>query len=111
MFFRKGAAAVLAASIRGALIGAVEKLNARSHLKGGIALERATRAVLAPRPVMPLFGWGQESKGPHRRHPMWPRNHYSTTWHPSARHGEQECARRRRQIARGQLTKANGLTV
>lgn len=109
MFFRKGAAAALAAGIRGTLVGLVDKLNARSHLKGGQRIARNMAQMAGP--AIPLFGWGQESKGPHRRDPHWPLNHYSTTWHPSARHGEQERARRMRQIARGQLRRENGLAV
>lgn len=108
MLSPKGPTSRLVATIRGALLPALFNAQARSFRKGRIALE----TLLAPKaPPMPLFGFGHETKGPMRRHPMWPMNHYATKWAPTARHGAQECARRRRQIERGQLTEHNGLVI
>lgn len=109
MFSMKGSGARLAAMVKANLLALIPNLQARSYMRGSSRLTRQLFQNVAP--VVPLFGWGRESKGPHRRHPMWPLNHYSTLWHPSARNGAQERARRMRQIARGQLRRENGLAV
>lgn len=109
MFSLKSSGARLAAMVKANLLANLFNLQARSGIAGSKRLTKQLFKSVAP--VVPLFGWGRESRGPHPRHPMWPLNHYSTKWHPTARNGSQECARRRRQIERGQLTAANGLHV
>lgn len=107
MFATKGAASRLAARLKTAVLAALFTADVRSNLRASGKLD----SLFTGPPVVPLGGYGRETKGPVPRHPFWPMNHYATTWNPSARHGAQECARRVRQIARGQLTKANGLVA
>jgi hypothetical protein len=103
-----GAVARLAAIIKASTLASLDKSTRRSAAKANAQIEQLVKPAL---PFIPLNGWGRESKGPHPRHWAWPLNHYSTKWHPSARNGAQECARRMRQIARGQLRSENGLAV
>jgi hypothetical protein len=59
-------------------------------------------ALIGAIPFMPRLDMPQlVSRGVHTR------QHHMTTYHRT--NGDRECARRRRQIAQGRLTEANGL--
>lgn len=113
MLTHKGGASRLAHIATGLVsaIGSLFKADARSNLHASHNLTRQLylRNPNAFEPVLPLF-YGSGSKGPHPRHPMFPHNHPSTDF-SRRRNGAQECARRQRQIARGQLRRENGFAA